>query len=226
METRTLGSLRTSIVWENRLDELPAKAGGDEGLGFMWRQQKAPAREWMDPTIHEGWRLAVVRGVRFTIPRGTEIIEVPASQSKNHTAYRLVKIGQIVVHLRDGLNFHDGTLVANAHVCARIIWPDGAEKRKPNGANWQWRNYYLFLDLHPTTKEEVSAILEVYPEGSKRSKAIMLGVTDTLYPPKGEAGDPVEGVVWATKSADWKPAMRGNPSTGCDQLIFFVPVKN
>lgn len=228
MDIRKVGALRTLGLWEDLLGSLPEHAEGPEGLGRIWEHENPARVVGQDPVMRQGWRLAVVRGVSFEIPIGAdETVYVSAEQSATGKPYALVWIDQTAVHVHGGLTFVEGVVEGDVHVCAKVLWPKGADERDGDGTK-AWRNYLLYVDIYPTAETEISQVLEVYPEGSDRAQLIMLGTSDTLDPQPelpGKPDDPTPVTVWASRSANWKPARGGNRSTGSDQLVFFAPKK-
>jgi hypothetical protein len=178
----------------------------------MWENTSTPRGEGYETIVKQGWRIAVHTGVSFKVPRGAEIIPINADQSATGQPYTLVRLDRNAVHIHGAtmVNVRD-IIVGNVHVCLRVIWPKDANVRG-NGTS-PWRNYILYVDIWPNS-ETATWHLKVYPEGTGRKKLIMLGEPET-----DEFEQPVE--AWATRSANWKPAWRGQASGGNDQLLTF-----
>lgn len=220
MDIRKIGALRTIGEWEKLMATLPRHAEG-EGLGLMWENEVPPSVEGRDPTIRQGWRLSVERGVSFRPPKDAEIVQVPIEASPTGKPYTLVRVSRTAVHLH-GVEIRNDVVAGNAHVCLRVIWPKGADVREDDGVAKAWRNYMLYVDIYPTTDPPKSR-LKVYREGTERSPLIMLGSQET----DEETGLLVTG--WATRSANWRAAEHGyraRPSNGIDQLIAFSPIRS
>lgn len=228
MDIRTNGGLRTLVKWEDLLATLPEHAKNIESLGRMWKLESPARRTGQDPTLKEGWRLAVVRGVEWKIPTDeTNVVEVGSEDSATGKSYTLVRIDRTAVHLHDGVKIVDGVVTGDVHVCVRTFWPKGAEKRPEGTKNIGWKNYLLFLDVYPTTTH-VEQTLDVREEGVQRSYCIMLGERDYEEEDYKEGeeeeddtnqGDEREFVVaWASRSANFSPSNR----TGSDQLLYFA----
>ncbi|MFA4846059.1 MAG: hypothetical protein WC654_05880 [Patescibacteria group bacterium] len=218
MEIRTINCLHTMALWEDFLGSLPSHANGHEDLGLIWENTVPAKRVGQDPTVKQGWRLAVYKGVEFSIPDDAEIQEIAESSAGPYT---LVRIGHTAIHLRNGTKITDsGRVVGDVHVNVRVIWPKDADKRQNGKA--AWRNYLLFLDIFPTTESKITKELMVCEEGAKRSPLIMLGSQQEVDPNPEMEGEPDEGIVvtaWATRSANW----RYGSDEGSDQCICLCP---
>lgn len=216
MKIETIGCLRVQALWEQLLNSLPQNAEGPEGLGKIWEHEDAPRNPGQDPILKQGWRLEVIRNVEFQVPTGAEVIEVAAENSPTGKKYTLIRTDKSAVHVHEGAAWRHGhrAVIGNAHVCARVIWPKGAEER--NDGAIAWRNYLLYVDITSANLPgNPSYELVVFPEGAERFPVLMLGVDDV------EEGTDEPVRCWATRSANWKPAQEQQPSTGSDQLIAF-----
>lgn len=207
MEVIVKGSLRVIRPWEEMLAALPQHAEGPEGLGLVWENEVAARTVGQDPTIKQGWRLGVYKGVEFTIPDEAEVAEVTSGPAGPYT---LVKIDQVAVHLRNGLKITDGRrVVGDVHVCARVFWPKGADEHLNGRA--AWRNYLLYVDM-VRSDEPLRHDLVVHPEGVERAPVLMLGAQQAV---EGEQGEDLVITAWSTRSTNWHYGTEGSDQCLC-----------
>lgn len=222
MEIRKIGCLRTLGAWEDFLATLPQHAEGPEGLGRIWEHEDPPREDGRDPVVKQGWRIGVVRGVEFRLPRASGYREVPASESPTGRPYVLINVDRTAVHLHGGVAVERGIVRGDVHVCARVFWPKGADERVEGKDGW--RNFVLYLDFYPAVSARIEHELEVFVEGSERSPLVMLGSHETWDEAPELEGEPDSAemaLCWATRSPNWRPARGQRAGAGIDQLLAF-----